>query len=153
MRKRKTARTSRSPISPQPFPVDGAGNIRPGHEWEVELWRAAHEVYRVTKPGGVWLCRIPPGSTAYEYERLLAAGMDPGFGYAVTIALAGWQGPGTEAERGWWQKILDGSEWMRCQSAGADFGFLVFIKPGPGQPETQEALYQRIACSLFRADA
>lgn len=147
MTRRKKVRYSRSPIPPEPFPVDGNGNILPGREWEVAAWQQAHEVWRTTKPGGIWLCRIPTGITAHDYERLLAAGMDPGFGYAVTVALAGWGGPGTEAKRGWWEKILTGVQWKRCQKDGAVFGFLVFIKPGPGAPQSQEELYERIAAS------
>lgn len=147
MKRRKEARTSRSPIPPEPFPVDEHGAILPGREWEVAAWQQAHEVYRTTKPGGVWLCRIPAGITAHDYERLLAAGMDPGFGYTVTIALAGWNGPGT-GERGWWEKMLTGVQWKRCQREGASLGFLVFIKPGPAAPRDQDELYERIAAGL-----
>jgi hypothetical protein len=101
-------------------------------DWEIGVWRHAHRAWKRCKPGGVWLCKVPPDVSAWGYERLLVCGMDPGFGYVCTMAL-GAVNPDIHPEsRAWVDKIEDGKHW---KALGAH-GWLVFVKPGPDGPST-----------------
>lgn len=102
-------------------------------EWEIAVWRNAHETWARTKPGGLWLRDIPQGTSAWEYERLIACGLDPGFGYAVTFGWTGVTVDGSSAEDFWVDKIENGQAWKQLR---ADGGRLVFVKPGPRAPRT-----------------